>query len=290
MITKNGDLENDVVKNRIIKYLYEKVKNPISSLEITKNEQVNVINKTYHLVPELGGVRSWIIIFHHRDQYYAVNFPKVSDSYRKRKDWHIYPINVPIHKSYFLGTIMEGIYTRSARSLNRYLIIDEIYFCKGRDLRATSFTERMKHIHEFVDNGIKKNSELNIYPVLSYPVNNNGMLKIYEDMKSNPAIKKIQFVPPDMKRKRLFYVVVKADLINDIIRTAKLIMVNTNKKDVYHLYQKNNNKVGLAYIPTIELSENIIEWFNKAKKILVKCQYDNQKQKWIPVEFIKKVE
>jgi len=289
MTSKNKDIDTENIKNLITKYLYEKVYNSITFLEITKDQHISEITETYHITPELAGVRSWIIIFHHKDKYYSINFPKVSDNYRKKKDWLIYPINVPIMKEYYIGTIMEGIYTKSAT--NRYLIIDEIYYCKGKDIRNKPYKERMKLIHEFVDTGIKKTKELNIYPVATYPIKREGMLKLYNDLRTNQAIRRILFIPPSIKSKRYFYVVVKSDLIDDIIRTAKLIMIKTKTKDVYHLYNKSNQKIGLAYISTIELSEKILEWYKTAKssRIIVKCQYDGQKQKWSPSEFIRAV-
>jgi len=288
-VSKNENIDAEIIKSRILKFLYSHVPKVISFVEITKEAQMTTIDKSFKMVPELIGVRSWIVFFHHGDQYYAINFPKVSDSYRKKTEWNVYALNISARKELYQGTIMEGIYTRS--SSNRYLIVDDVYFYKGINVKLKQFSERMKIIHEFVDKGFKKTSDINIYPANVFPVIKDGMTRLFNDMKINPAIRRVVFVPPEIVKTKMFYTVIKTDLIDDIIRTAKLLMVRTKNKtkDIYHLYQKNEQKIGLASIPTLELSETICDWYREAKtsKIIVKCHFENQRQKWIPMEYLK---
>ena len=74
-------------------------------------------------------------------------------------------------------------------------------------------------------------------------------------------------------------------------------MRKTDTCDVYKLYgifyakDSNNEKdifikknIGIAYIPTYILSLQCNIYFLNKKKIIMKCKFDTNKNKWIPIE------
>jgi hypothetical protein len=75
-------------------------------------------------------------------------------------------------------------------------------------------------------------------------------------------------------------------------------MVKTSIIDVYKLYsifEENKNyykkKIGIAYIPSYEISVKMRLLFEYAEKIIVSCKFNTIKKKWIPMDkaFIEKI-
>jgi hypothetical protein len=68
-------------------------------------------------------------------------------------------------------------------------------------------------------------------------------------------------------------------------------MQKTVNADVYNLLSTTNgNKIDIAYIPDMVTSKKCKQWFkdNKTKELLVKCQMDMDKKKWVPLEMVEK--
>jgi hypothetical protein len=83
------------------------------------------------------------------------------------------------------------------------------------------------------------------------------------------------------------------EYIDDII--INLEMKKTDTCDVYKLYgifyAKNNKKdvyikkyIGIAYIPTYSLSLQCNIYFMNKEKLIMKCKFNTNKNKWIPIE------
>lgn len=73
------------------------------------------------------------------------------------------------------------------------------------------------------------------------------------------------------------------------MRFAQYMLQKTEHPDVYNLLSvSTGKKVELAYIPDMETSKRCKQWFkdNKTKELLVKCQMNMDKKKWIPIELI----
>lgn len=88
----------------------------------------------------------------------------------------------------------------------------------------------------------------------------------------------------------------------DIENTEDIIlnfeMVKTSIIDVYKLYsifEENKNyykkKIGIAYVPSYEISVKLRLLFEHDDKMIVSCKFNTMKKKWIPLEkaFIEKV-
>ena len=78
-------------------------------------------------------------------------------------------------------------------------------------------------------------------------------------------------------------------MVDNIIKLAEFRMQKTTSPDVYNLLSiDTKNKIDIAYIPDMETSKKCKQWYkdNKAKELVVKCQLDINKKKWIPIDLI----
>jgi hypothetical protein len=66
-------------------------------------------------------------------------------------------------------------------------------------------------------------------------------------------------------------------------------MQKTKNPDVYNLLS-SGTKIDIACIPDMETSKKCKQWFkdNNAQELFVKCRFDFEKKKWIPIELIEK--
>jgi hypothetical protein len=284
---KNLHIDDASVKQNLLAFAQKYRPRTKLPVELTTYDMVGKINKSYVMVPEFCGVRTLIVITKYQKKYYSVNFPDVSDRYREKNGFKLYPITNGIKSCVYQGTVMEGVFTQYQSS--RCLIIDDIYHYCGRDVSSLVYTSRLKLIDEFVNNNIEHVINFNIYSAATYPLNESSMIRLIDNLKGNTNIRKIYFVPPELNNIKYYYIILDSDLADDVIRITNLTLSKTSNKNVYNLHQQKQF-MGLAYIPSIKLEKEIVSWFKNAKseKISVKCQYDNDKQKWIPVELLKK--
>lgn len=284
---KNNNLASTPVKNRIIQYLYSNgIDLDIKYHNIVSDNDLDFIkDNDYILCPRFIGTRSWVIFFCDDDRYYAVNFPKHSQ--KKKLDLVIHPINITVHSSFYNGTIMEGIYYKMNNCRN--LIIDDVYIFAGQDMRCKPKDDRLNYLSAI----LKKNIYVNPYFSFSvgpfYDIGKKSLSAIYEKIKSDSRIQELMFYPKINNHKIYKYTITNADLVDNIIKLGKFIMQKTSGPDVYNLLStQTNKKISIAYIPDMATSKMCKHWFsNKScKELLVKCQLDIEKNKWIPIEIV----
>lgn len=284
---KNEALNSWEIKNKILKYLYSSHINLSLKHEIISSPKHldNIRDNDYIICPRFNGIRSWIIFFHINNNYYAVNFPKHSQ--RKRDDLHIYPIDVSVHEDFYLGTIMEGIFFRMDEK--KYLVIDEVYMLSGINQLLKSKDDRLNNLLQYIKKNTNINPNYQLYVSQYYNIDDKSLMDLYEKIKSDPKIQEIIFYPKMYGRKIYTYTIIDSDLVDNVIKLSKFYMQKTNSSDVYILYSiKNGNKVDIAYIPDISTSKKCKQWYKdfKTNKLLVKCQMDMNKKKWIPIEIV----
>ena len=284
---KNSRLDIPQIKDSILKYLYKSdVKINIPHEHITSMKDMDAIkNGDYIVCPRFSGVRSWIIFFRKDNMYYAVNFPKHSQM--KRQDLNIYPINIRVHEEMYDGTIMEGIYFKVGGI--RHLIIDEVYKLAGENQMLKSKDYRLFNLANYINMNVSNNDQF-VFRVCKYYNTSPADLSIlYDDIKINPNIQELIFYPKFYGKTIYSYTIIDVDLIDDIIRLSVFLMEKTSSPDVYKLViPDTKTKVGIAYIPTIEISAMCKSWFKgtRKKSLIVRCQQSNENEKWIPIEVI----
>jgi hypothetical protein len=78
------------------------------------------------------------------------------------------------------------------------------------------------------------------------------------------------------------------DEIEDNIDSEKVIrykLTDTFLPDVFQLLD-GETKIGIAFIPSIEISQKINEAFKKKEILIVDCKYSKKFKKWYPIKII----
>lgn len=285
---KNLNLNSKNVKNKILHYLYSRVNVDLKH-EIISNEKDldNIRNNEYIICPRFDGTRSWIMFFQLDDIFYAVNFPKHNQ--RKKMELIIHPIDICVLKEFYNGTIMEGIFFRM--DINKYLVIDEVYYLSGQNQLLKSKDDRLDNLSQYITKYTTRTPTYQMYVSKYFQINKKNLRELYDKIKADVKIQEIIFYPKIFGRKIYNYTIIDEDLIDNIIKFAQFILQKTNSPDVYNLLSiKSKNKIGMAYIPTMNSSKTIKRWFKdyKSKELIVKCQLDPDKKKWIPIEVVEK--
>ena len=283
---KNINLSSPETKNKVLNYLYQRVKPNIKHEYISGEKDLDQIRDSEYIIcPRFSGTRSWIVFFELNNIYYAVNFPKHSQ--QKKKDIQIYPININVEKAFYHGTIMEGIYFRMDD--NRYLVIDEVYMLAGQNKLLKSKDDRLNELTQFIRENISRNPNFSMYVSQYFQTNKKDLKELYDKIKMDTKIQDIIFYPKIYGRKIYNYTIMDSDLEDNIIKLTQFRMQKTDKADVYNLLSASSgNKIAIAYLPDMETSKRCKQWFkdSRSKDLIVKCQMDMEKKKWIPIELI----
>lgn len=288
---KNIGLDTSEVKNRIFKYLYSaKVNMAFNFDEISTTEDLETIKDgDYIICPRYAGVRSWILFFHIDNQYYSVNFPK--HGYAKRDSIKIHPIDVSVTKYLHRGTIMEGIYysKEDESGIKRYLVIDEVYILAGENQMIKSKENRLNYLSKILSENMRLNPYYNISVSKYYEIDEANLEELFGKIRQDERIQEIIFYPKLYGKKIFNYTLVEKDLEETVIQIDNFYLQKTDRTDIYILYKiDDRTKVGIAHLPTMAQSKKCKKWFtlNKTNEIIVKCQYDSNVKKWIPLEMI----
>lgn len=282
---KNRNLNSADIRNKIIRYCYTSVEQGPVPQNITSLKDLDSIkNNDYLICPRFSGTRSWILFFILDGVYYAVNFPKHNQ--RKRVDLVIHPINISVNREMYNGTIMEGIYFNMGD--HQYLIVDEVYTLSGQNQLLKPKDARLNELSQYLIKNICVDSKYYMYVSQYFNINKSQLEELYHKIKNDNKIQEIIFYPKTWARKVYQYTIIDSDLVDTIIKTSQFRMQKTVNPDVYNLVSMASKKIGLALIPNTHTSKMCRDWFkkSKAKELLVKCQLDISKNKWIPIDLV----
>jgi len=68
------------------------------------------------------------------------------------------------------------------------------------------------------------------------------------------------------------------------LKVIDAILEKTDNVDVYYVYNSDNNKLGIAYISTLNDSLFLQEKFKTTDKLNIKCKYNTYFNKWQPID------
>lgn len=293
-ILKNLDLDLDMTKNKLIKFIQTNVTNINHKLiDITDLSQLDSIREhpdTYIICPRLVGTRSWILIAVIDDIYYAVNFPK--HNINKRIDIKIFPINLTMKSACYNGTILEGIYT----NINglRKLVIDEVYMYSGQNQMLKSKSDRLTDLSNYIGRDFNQlPGSFELYVSKFYRVNRDDLKCLFDKIKTDKG-KKDEYIQdiilyPQIFGKNIFqYKIIDTDTNDDIIKISILRMTKTKAVDSYKLFSIDDEEMGLAYVPDARSTALFKTWFRnkRTKEIFAKCKLDVTRNRWIPFELV----
>jgi hypothetical protein len=278
---KNADLDKPEIRNKIFKYLRQRVDTHIKTETITSLSDLDTIrNEDYIICPRFKGTRSWIMFFCDGSNYYAVNFPVGP----RGLDAKIFPVDMTGAPEIYNGTIMEGIFYKMDEEY--YLVVDEVYFLAGRDLLLKPKDDRLNCLTSSFEKFVMRN-KFRLHVSQFYTTNSDSLTELYNKIRLDSKIQELVFYPKIYGRKVYKYAILESDRIADVINLAKFDMHLTNNPDVYNLVHfGSGEKAGIAYVPDISTSKKCKQWFkNKStKKLIVICKLHLEKNRWIPVE------
>jgi hypothetical protein len=283
-ISKNRDLGQPSVKDSIIKYFLSKVALDYQVRPIESEQDLKIIkDNEYTITPKYRGQKSWIVFIKLGEyNYYAISFPK---NKLNAKDLQLYPINLMIEKRIYDGTIMEGVYYSNSMG-NKVLIIDEIYYLEGRDMLRERRDVRLDLTSKYFQENIERSLDYQIY-VCTHTSNHKDNLKnLFDLTKNDQQIEGWMFYPSYYhKQLQIYYYEIKlTDLSEEVTQFAMFHMKKTNVTDIYELYD-SKQKIGNAHVPNMDSTKKFKSWYaGGTSEIKVKCKYNNEINKWTPVE------
>lgn len=280
---KNINLNNKQQRNKILKYLYSSVNPKINPVSITCQDDIEKIRDyEYIICPKISGINVWIVFIKIDDIYYAVTFAKAE----KIKDIrYMNPIDIAVHKDFYTGTIMDGIYYEHNNS--KYLIILEVYLLSGKNILLKPKIDRLYYLSQYISKNSSRRPNYQIYVTKYYLCDRNSLKDLYDKIKNDSLIRELIFYPSNFGNKIYCYRIVADDLTDEKIVIQSFIMQKTINSDVYNLIDLDTNKkIGIAYIPDMECSQKCKLWFKhkKIKELTVNCKLHENKNKWIPFE------
>ncbi len=286
-MNKNIDIASKY--NDIFKYVKEHTGD-----SVYKKEEINNIdsldfikNKKYMVSHDITALPVWIVFFILDSCCYSV----VIGKYGKHP---IFKIDVSALVSIYDGTILDGYYIDG--NIHE-IMINDIFYLEGHNTKNFIFEKRREIIDNILYKNIKiKKSPYSIIKVLSvYNANNEKqLLELFEhtmtinNSKNKYKIENWLFFPnqPYSKKQTSFYYKLKStDLTRIPVIIKEVIMRKTKSPDVYYIMDKTSyDRLGIASVPTSELSKKFKDWFPKdIIEINIECKYDVRENKWNPI-------
>jgi hypothetical protein len=288
LVKKNYNLDNKDVKNKILKYLHQRVDIEMKHVPITTNKEVDIIrNNDYIICPRFEGTRSWIIFFQTKQDRYAVNFPK--QGMHKQVKLKIFPIDMDAVSAVYGGSIMEGIFYRVEDEC--YLVVDEIYMLNGVNLLTKNKSDRLNMLIKILPTHFSMKNKFRLHVSQCFRTNESDIIELNKKIMNDNRIQELLFYPSIYSQDRPIYkyTIISTDLVPDIVTLATFKMFKTDKPDVYNLVCISKEvKKGIAYIPDMETSKKCKLWMKKKKETTVICKYLIDKNKWMPMEEVEK--
>lgn len=269
-----ANLINDFkIKKLIIEYIFENINiNKIKEEVILNNNTLNEIKNNNYRVIYLNNGNNYILLLKEINNIYFSLIIKKNFKYNLNEinmnNLEIYDIDIKIPKDFYKGTIIEG--RLEFNDNDCYFNIFNIIKLKDNNLDFP-ISEKMNIINDNFLNLESKNFKFK-----------TSELHNIKNLKNNSNYIGILFIPESINNhKFLIY-------FNNIIskKYCHLYMQKINT-DIFKLYAKNNNKIGIAHIPNIKTSH----YFNKiTEKIIVKCWYSEKFEKWVPFEIFDNID
>lgn len=324
----SNSLMNNDVKNLLLNYLFSslemskyryKIINNLNDLAIFRNQK-------FYVSANFAGINSMLIFIKLNGVDYSFTVDKKTLSYSMNNidlsKVKLYPAKVRLEENIYNGTIFDGIYINNTKE---FIITDVMYF-RGKNMVNENIHHKLLSTLSYLQKFYKKGNDLNAIELIVnrlYELENIN--ELVRDITNLSNCKGLSFQPEiSGSYTKLIYMLIETDLKTDIMPSVKskkketdIIKINQNKlnnediltfkmkatdiDDVYKLYliykSKQNEKttiknikIDIAFIPDIKTSKMCKKIFKDTTEVLMKCQYDKEKEKWIPESVNKKDE
>ena len=320
----NGEstIINDLdIKTKIIDYLFNSVNlskyrfNMLESIDQLKFLKSNV----HYVSPNFSGYNYFLIFTRINNLSYCVLIDKKKFSYHKdklnMKMIKILKIKILASSSIFNGSILDCKLIRSKQDY--YLLIKDCYKLMGNDLTKMELVEKMNYLNNIISNTLEENKyfEIKINKLFDYKdldklintiipkskFTNQGLIFfpkysgisiIYSNNKKNKN--KVEIRSNENISNASYTLITDIDKIlkNRVYsyetdgKKDKLQLEKTDISDVYQVYNKDNERLGIAHIPNLKISLYCKGIFEEKNKEYFNCIYNNDFKKWIPLNKI----
>lgn len=271
------------------------------------------LDDTYKYITPIYTGENYIFIFFKNCNKYISILIKKKDIY-KLKNEDINKLNILNKKVYlgeniYKGTILEG----TLLNTNNEFVINDVYMLCGEQMIDKLYYSKIMNISSYINNNYSKTdnrNELKLY------VNSVFDIKEFKNMIDNKNIENKKYMKGiafnkkisdtrllyflnnevkgiDIADKKIPGLNYKSNLNNNKNSENIFMMKKTEMYDVYNLLEKDNNgeytiNIGIAYLPNVDSSKYWGEVFNNKSKTLVKCIFNQNKNKWTPIDNLEK--
>jgi hypothetical protein len=231
-------------------------------------------------------------------------------------------VNIRLDNSIYNGTIMDGIHTQNKTTRERVFIMTDVYYFRGQNLINDNILHKIGNVTTYLDANLKHDPQINNFALtVNKFYDSIDLLKLRNDMEKYKwyEFKGYAFYP-EKSGTKLLYLDTKTNSVKHDDHTVNTS--NTNKKktfryicktdkpvyatleirkteqpDVYYVFCSEKGiidgknvikikKLGIALIPDY-VSSNLCRNILQSKisgKALMKCLFNSDKNKWMPIE------
>jgi hypothetical protein len=317
---KSQILNNDL-KKYIIDYLYNKLELYNYRFIILENEEtLNKLSENEHYVsPNYKGYNYLLLFLKINNKKYNIIINKKKLSYQKNKleinNLNIASLYIDCPDEFYNGTILDGKLISPYSNNNNYIfLITDYYYLMDDTIDKyikMDIIDKLNHINNIIKNIKTKhfdilinklytyyniehliknelpNIKIPILGIIFYPKKSGIQILFNENNKETIIINNNETIDNN-----------SINIIQDFLNIIKnrnyvyenskeyknLWLIKTNTTDVYYVHDNlNNDKIGIALIPNIKTSHMCFDLIND-KPVKFKCIYNNEFNKWQPIE------
>lgn len=294
----------------VLNYLYKYIDINLLKYQIFKNtDQIKILKQNnFYIIPHYQGY-NYIMLFSdilsNFDVYLISKFDlKNNINEIDFNNIKIYKLGLNPYLSsnlyYLNNTIIDGkiIYN----NYNYTFFVIDIFYHNNQKVLNIKIDEKIKNFENEINN-------LNYYlnNILSFRIiklyDYTELLDLLYDkiVNSEYRINGLTFIPyrtskyylyindnefENLKKKEIInkkYISIKYNFDNNE-KKKNLILIKTSIIDVYDVFNLEKKfRLGIASVPSLELSKKLRNYFSTKDELEVECIYDNKFKKWLPI-------
>ena len=291
MSNKNIDYNSKDIKSYIINYLYNCI-----NISKYKYELINNFNdiqplkdEIHHVSPNFSGKNNFIVFLKINKNFYSILVDRTTLKYNKNNlnfdKVKFFPLNVKAKQNIYDGTILDGKLIKTKTNKLIFLITD-VFILEGKNMLEDKLENKLINIKIYLEKNIKIDNFCKITFDINKLYKYNDIHNIIKENKNHELynLYGIIFYPKKSGITKIFN---NIELVSDKDKYAYIQLKKKDLPDVYDTFILNDDKLnntGIAYIPTIELSQYCSQVFSYNHSIIFKCKWNNKFDKWEPIE------
>lgn len=294
---------------------------------LTNTDSDNTMPKKYYVSANFTGTNCLLVFCKMRERNYSYLIDRKTLTFTQNQlDYdkvNLIPVDINLDNSIYNGTIMDGVIIRNDKIKDKFFVMTDVYYFRGHDMSKDNMNHKLMNVTTYLDNNLKldKSNTINLTVNKLYEIEELETL-INEDIPKTKGyhVRGISFYP-EISGTKLLYIFQQNQKVKSSVEETKeekritkyvsksdesikavFDMRKTDIPDVYKLFlvetikdiktnktQLKTKNMGIAYIPTTEISKLCKEIYKESttNRALVECKFDHNKNKWTPRKQIK---